>query len=75
MRIVCFLFECSENDPSYLQETTAQKFYLVVNLVQKRPVDELVGRLRKGKMITKERVIETSTSPQHFCNIPVLTKE
>jgi hypothetical protein len=47
--------------PSYLQATpTLQKFFLVVNLVQMKPVEELVAKLRRGKVISKERVIQES---------------
>ena len=37
-----------------------QTFLLVVNLVQKQPIDELVRRLKAGKLISKERVLRES---------------
>ena len=37
-----------------------QKFYVLVNLVQRHPVDELVAELKARKIISKEQVIRES---------------
>ena len=37
-----------------------QTFYLVVNMVQKKPVEQLVAKLRAGKTIQRDRVIQDS---------------
>ena len=51
----------SKQHLAYLQATPIlQKFFLVVNLVQMKPVEELVAKLRTGKVISKERVIQES---------------
>ncbi|KIX10464.1 uncharacterized protein Z518_01547 [Rhinocladiella mackenziei CBS 650.93] len=36
---------------------TTKKYYLVVNLVQKRPIEAMVSELRRGRVITKEQVL------------------
>ena len=51
----------SKSRSAYLQEKPpSQKFYMVINLVQKRPVDQLVADLRRGKFISKEQVLRES---------------
>ena len=37
-----------------------QKYFLVVNLVRKVPIEQLVAQLKHGKIISKERVIRES---------------
>jgi hypothetical protein len=37
-----------------------QKFSFLVNLVKVHPVEELVNKLRRGKVITREQVIKES---------------
>jgi E3 SUMO-protein ligase PIAS1 len=60
--------ESSKQKPLCLQATpTLQKFFLVVNLVHMKSVEELVAKLRIGKVIRKEKVIEESTGPNVFC--------
>ena len=36
----------------------------MVNLVKRHPVEELVGKLKSGKTITKEQVVRESTLSQ-----------
>lgn len=45
--------------PAYLQERPSlqQKFYMVVNYVEKKTVDELVTSIRNGRNFSKEAVI------------------
>lgn len=37
-----------------------QKFYFVANLVKRHPVEELVNKLKAGKIISQEQVIKES---------------
>ena len=37
-----------------------QRFFLVVNLVKRHPVEKLVSKLKSGKTITKEQVVRES---------------
>ena len=37
-----------------------QKFYVLVNLVRRHPVDELVAELKARKIISREQVIRES---------------
>lgn len=37
-----------------------QKYFLVVNLVRKVPIEQLVTQLKRGKIISSERVIHES---------------
>ena len=37
-----------------------QKYHLVVNLVRQHTVEELVARLKAGKIISKEQVLRES---------------
>lgn len=53
----------------------------MVNLVKRHPVEELVGKLKSGKTITKEQVVRESRLSQHqtyFANtdyrFPVISK-
>lgn len=46
-----------------------QKYFLVVNLVQKKPVDVLLSELRRGKYISKDRVIRESKFRRDIWNI------
>ena len=62
--LVFCVYKYSENDPLCLQaKPTMQKFFLVVNLVQKQSIDELIERLKRGKIISRERVVQESKSP------------
>lgn len=66
-RIPSRCIESSKRKPLCLQATpTQQKFFLVVNLVQMRSVEELVAKLRMGKVIRKDKVIEESTRHKVF---------
>jgi hypothetical protein len=38
----------------------SQKFFLVVNLVRKTPIEVLVDRLKAGRSISKEQVLRES---------------
>lgn len=49
--------------------TTRQKFFIVVNLVEQNPVEELVTKLKSGKLISRERVIRES----EYCTLPHCT--
>jgi hypothetical protein len=49
----------SESRSACLQETP-QKYYLVINLVVKKPVEMLVSELKRGKFISKEQVLKES---------------
>ncbi|KAL8737941.1 MAG: hypothetical protein Q9181_001204 [Wetmoreana brouardii] len=44
------------------QRGIKQKFFFVVNLVKRHPVEELVAKLKSGKVITKEQVIREMIS-------------
>lgn len=48
----------------YKNSNRAQKFYLVVNLVKQHRVEDLVSKLKSGRMISKDRVIRES----NYCN-------
>lgn len=39
----------------------SQKFFVLVNLVQRHPVEELVAELKARKTISKEQVLREST--------------
>jgi len=39
-----------------------QNFFVVVNLVQKKPIDSMVADLRRGKFISREQVLRESKS-------------
>ncbi|CAF9911861.1 MAG: SUMO ligase siz1 [Heterodermia speciosa] len=41
---------------------TQKKFYFIVNLVRQHPVEELVARLKAGRVITKEQVTREMVS-------------
>lgn len=42
---------------------------MVVNYVVKKPVEELVKEVQRGKALSKESVIRESESPYHLCLI------
>lgn len=48
------------NQSSRAEQDIRQKYYLTANLVQKKPVDSLLADLRRGKYISKDRVIKES---------------
>lgn len=45
---------------SNLKTNFEQKFLLVVNLVRQHPIEDLVSKLRSGKIISKDQVIRES---------------
>ena len=50
------------NDVAVTYALTKSRFFLVVNLVKQHPVKDLVGRLKFGKIITKDKVIREMIS-------------
>jgi E3 SUMO-protein ligase PIAS1 len=56
-----FLCSISKSRLSCLQaKPTTQKFYLVVNLVQKKSIDSLVSEIQRGRTISKDQVLRES---------------
>ncbi|KAL8918816.1 MAG: hypothetical protein Q9208_007154 [Pyrenodesmia sp. 3 TL-2023] len=51
-----------ENSLSLTYALTHKKFYFLVNLVKRHPVEELVARLKSGKTISKDQVIREMVS-------------
>lgn len=48
----------------FFKPKIVQKYHLVVNLVRQHTVEELVARLKAGKIISKEQVLrESKLSP------------
>lgn len=43
-----------------LQGAPSQKYFLLVNLVQKRSINSLVEELKRGKYLSRERIIRDS---------------
>jgi hypothetical protein len=56
----------SKGGTAYLQEKSIQKFWMVVNYVEKKQVDDLVRNLKHGKALTKDQVIRESEMPVLF---------
>jgi E3 SUMO-protein ligase PIAS1 len=47
---------------------TQKRFFVLVNLVQRHPIEDLVLELKRRKTITKEQVLRESMYPSHASN-------
>jgi len=56
-----------------LQGANQQKYLLLVNMVQKKSIDSLVEELKRGKYLSKARVVQESKPTQAFWPAAPLT--
>lgn len=42
--------------------TLSQKYFVMINLVKKQPVEALVAKLKAGRIISKEQVLRESAN-------------
>ncbi|KAL8694508.1 MAG: hypothetical protein Q9218_000838 [Villophora microphyllina] len=61
-----------ENSMNLTYALTHKKFYFVANLVKRHPVEELVNKLKVGKMISKEQVIKESNGSEHVTEMSLI---
>ena len=65
------MLSCSTDPAANL--FAGQRFYFVVNLVKRHNVEDLVAKLKSGKVISKDQVIRESKRRHHHLIVSVLT--